>query len=68
MFCAELVDEVADGGDDRMGDEATQAETGDRVRVREEAFFGMGEEVAIGGGDWDGFRSSGGGECLEGCV
>ena len=68
--CAVLVHEAADGGDDRMGDEAAQAEVGDRVLAVEELgwVFGVGLEVAIGGGDRDGFRSSGGGEFLESRV
>ena len=70
IVCAVLVHEAVDGADDRVGDEAAQAEMGDRVLAMEELgwVFGVGFEVAIGGGDWDGFRSSGGDEFLEGGV
>ena len=67
---AVLVYEAADGGDDRVRDEAAQAEVSDRVLAVEELcwVFGVGLEVSIGSRKEDGFRSSGGGEALEGGV
>ena len=68
IFSAVLVHEAADGGDNRVGDEAAQAEMGDRVLAPEKLgrVFGVGLEMSIGSRKEDGFRSSGGSEFLEG--
>ena len=49
---AVLVHEAADGGDNRVGDEAAQAEMGDRVLALEDLgrVFGVGLEISIGSG------------------
>ena len=65
---AVLVHEAADGGDNRVGDKAAQAEMGDRILALEKLgrVFGVGLEISIGSAEEDGFRSSGGSEFLEG--
>ena len=70
IVCAVLVHEAVDGSDDRVGDEAAQAEVGDRVLGLKKlgGVFGVSLEVVIGSGNEDGVRSSNGGELLEGGV